>query len=72
MIILAPSLIITPDGEFPNTYPVIGWHNQVLFNQIAADSSVAAYPASNLANPQTSSKWLSAITTEQLVTASSL
>lgn len=72
MIILAPSLIITPDDEFPNTYPVIGWHNQVVFNQITADSSEAAYPPSNLANPQTSSKWVSAITTEQLVTVSSL
>lgn len=72
MIILAPSLIITPSFAYPHTYPVIGWHNQVVFGQVTADSSEAAYPPSNLANPQTSSKWLSAITTEQLVTVSSL
>ena len=72
MIILAPSLIITPSFAYPNTYPVIGWHNQVVFGQVVADYAEAAYPASNLANPLTSKVWLSSSTAVQLVTVNGL
>lgn len=71
-IILAPSLVITPSTAIPNTYPVIGWHNMVTFDQVTADSAEDGYPASNLANPQTTSKWVSASTAEQVVTVGGL
>lgn len=71
-IILAPSLVITPVDEYPATYPLIGWHNQVAVGSITADFEEDAYPVTNLANPVTAKVWLSSSTAEQLINVSGL
>lgn len=71
-ILISPALVITPVDTYPATYPVVGWDNQVAFSNITSDSADTSYPVTNLANPNTSQKWLSAGTAEQLVTVSSL
>jgi hypothetical protein len=45
-----------------------GWHNVVAASSIVAGTSLAAYPASNLANPATHLEWRAADTTEQHLT----
>lgn len=61
-------LLATPiEGDLANA-PVIGWRNLVTLGGIAADSEAEAFPASNLANPSTASRWQSETTAEQYVT----
>jgi len=71
-LFVSPGLIITPTETYPQTYPLVGWHNVVAFGNITADSSPSATPVTNLANPNTDQAWASASTAEQLVTISSL
>jgi len=71
-ILLAPSLVVAPSSVLPARHPVIGWHNLVLFGNLAADSEADTYPVTNLANPATTNRWLSGSTAEQLVTVSGL
>lgn len=71
-LILSPGLIVSPADGSDLHYPLIGWHNQVTFNNVSADSEAAGYPATNLGNPATTNRWLSAITEEQLVEVSNI
>lgn len=71
-ILLAPSLVVAPSSALPARHPVIGWHNLVLLGNLTSDSAADGYPVTNLANPATTNRWLSASTAEQLVTVSDL
>lgn len=61
-IVLAPS--IAADGD----KPVIGWQNFLAAANVAADTAADGYPAVNVANAQTFSKWKAADSTEQYLT----
>lgn len=56
MIVITSSLVLNPVETGPD-HPLIGWNNLVTAANIAADSSAANYPASNLANPATYREW---------------
>lgn len=69
MIILSPSLVLpSPGADYDLNSPLIGYDNQLTAATIAAGTAAANYPASNLANPNTASKWLANDTTTQYVT----
>lgn len=40
-------------------FPVIGWHNLVTIDNVTASYAAADYPVTNLANPNTASRWQS-------------
>lgn len=40
-------------------FPIIGWHNLVTIDAITASYEATPYPATNLANPNTASRWRS-------------
>lgn len=71
-ILLAPSLVISPSGDLPNTYPLVLWDNKVTAAGLSADSATTAGPVGNLANPDTVAGWVSGSTAEQLVTITGL
>jgi hypothetical protein len=71
-IVSSPALVITPADAALADFPLIGWDNKVVLNNVVAEHENAAYPATNLANPATNLKWLSDSTAEQLVTVSNL
>lgn len=71
-IVFSPALVIGASSTFPASHPMVGWRNQVTFENVTADSSAAGYPVTNLGNNSTANRWLSAIDTEQLVTVSDL
>lgn len=71
-IVFSPGLVIGAALQFPLSHPMVGWHNQVAFNNVTAESAAAGHPATNLANPSTANRWLSASTAEQLVTVTDL
>lgn len=71
-LIVSPGLVIAPVGGSDAHYPLLGWHNQVTFSRVSAESEAAGYPATNLANPSTANRWVSASTAEQLVTVDTL
>jgi hypothetical protein len=62
MIVIASDLTITPTADINANNPVIGWQNVLLPSSIAASSTLSGYPASNLANPSTASRWQAAAT----------
>lgn len=68
-IVLSQALVLSAatDPTGPNA-PVIGWRNLVAPGGIEADSEVAGYPATNMANPSTAAGWRSAIADEQVIT----
>jgi hypothetical protein len=72
VIVLSPALIVSPAGDYPLSYPMVGWHNVVTIGNVTADSEAAGYPVTNLANSSTANRWLSALTAEQLVTVSDI
>lgn len=71
-LIFSPALVVTPVDGSDEHYPLIGWRNQVSRSGLSADSEASGYPVTNLANPATTNRWLSASTSEQLVTVSGL
>lgn len=70
-LVLSPGLIISPTISRPH-YPRIGWDSQVTASNVSADSETATGPATNLANPDTVTGWISGSTAEQLVTVTGL
>lgn len=68
-VVISRSLVLlaSPVDETSPNSPVIGWRNLVTLGGIAADHELAAFPASNLANPSTASRWESDSTAEQFV-----
>lgn len=64
MLYIAPSIILAASlGSLD--CPVFLWDNLVPASGISADEENASYPASNLANPQTSSLWKATTTGDQ-------
>lgn len=68
MIIISPSLVVSRRTALTSNLPVILWDSLVTTATIAADQEDADYPATNLANPQTSSLWKSGSTADQYLT----
>lgn len=54
-IVISDALALTLAAEGRADYPVIGWQNLVTVDNVAADDEEATYPATNLANPSTTS-----------------
>lgn len=71
-VVLSPGLVVSPVAGESDINPYVGWHSQVAFGNVTADSEAAGKPVTNLANPSTVNWWLSASTAEQLVTVSDL
>lgn len=73
MLIISRDLITSPftedGGTNPNS-PVIGYHNLLNRVNATADSSMANFPVSNLANPSTILRWESLTTDPQYITLS--
>lgn len=69
---MSPALVITPASSIPAYYPKFGWQNLVTFSNVTADSEVIGYPVTNLANPNTSQRWLSASTADQVIAVSDI
>lgn len=62
MIVISHPLVLDPvETATPSDHPLIGANNVVTISNIAADplSTLAGYPASNLANPATHREWRS-------------
>ena len=68
-VVLSRALVLSDPvgGESPNA-PIIGWRNLVTLGGITADHVDTDFPASNLANPSTASRWESGSTATQYVT----
>lgn len=71
-IFASPALVIAPSDVVPANFPRIGWTNKVTLANVSADHELSAYPATNLANPNTSLRWESDSLAEQVVTVSGL
>lgn len=67
-IYLAPSLVLSPEESASLRWPAFLWNNVLTIGGIEADSEEVSFPASNLANPQTTSIWKAATTAEQYLT----
>jgi len=57
MIVYSSSLVLTESGETDEQAPVIGWHNLVTPESLAADTEDIDHPVINLANPATDLLW---------------
>lgn len=70
MIIISRTLVLSQVQTYNADNPVIGWDNLVTINNIAATSAVVNFPASNLANPVTSTdqEWRATSTADQYLT----
>jgi hypothetical protein len=71
-LVVSRDIVLTTPIVVDGNLPLIGWHNVITTAGISAGTANASYPASNLANPQTFSRWQAADTTEQYVTLSAL
>jgi hypothetical protein len=60
MIVISSNLVLSPLAVPGPDNAVIGWHNIVTAGNIAADSTLIGFPASNMANPATFLKWKAA------------
>jgi hypothetical protein len=60
MIVISTNLALSLAADPGADNAVIGWHNIVTAGNIAADSSLTGFPASNMANPATFLKWKAA------------
>lgn len=70
-VYISRNLVLTfaQDGEAHNgNLPILGWHNLVQPSNVSASWSAANFPASNLGNPNTASRWQSDRATTQHVT----
>lgn len=65
MLYISPSLVISEPDYTSLTYPAFLWDNTFGVGDVTADYEDADYPATNLANPQTSSLWKSSGTADQ-------
>lgn len=70
MIIFGPNLYLPSTGDDSIDNPQIGYDNEVTLANLVADTADANYPATNLVNPSTSSRWQAADTTTQYLTIS--
>ena len=69
MLVLSDSLVLSAaEAALPPGTPLIGWHNVVAFGGVAAETTAAGFPISNVANPATHLVWKANDTTEQYVT----
>jgi hypothetical protein len=68
MIVFSSALVLTRASAEVSDLPMIGWQNFVTIENLAADQEDEDFPASNLANPLTSSVWKSASTADQYLT----
>jgi len=67
-IVISPSLVLSDLVEGNPDAPLLGWHNLVTVDGIAADEQDASYPATNLANPSTALRWQAQTTGDQYIT----
>ncbi len=67
-IYLAPSIVLSPADGASLLWPAFLWNNVLTFDGIEADQEDVDYPATNLANPQTSSLWKAGSTASQSLT----
>ena len=70
-VVISGNFVLTQlDAGFPVTadHPIVGWHNIVTSENIAADTEQQNYPASNLGNPATHLEWRANDTTVQYLT----
>ncbi|MGF7161290.1 hypothetical protein FHS85_002925 [Rhodoligotrophos appendicifer] len=71
MIILSDALVLSSSGDAVDAdNPVIGWESVVTIGNVVANTEDSNYPATNLANSSTASKWVAEDTTEQYLTVS--
>lgn len=70
MIVISSTLALALQQQRYSDWPVIGWQNLVTIDNIAATSEHSNYPATNLANPSTTSLqgWRSDSASEQYLT----
>lgn len=68
MIIISSALVLSRAAALVPDLPVILYANLVTTTNIAADEEDSDYPATNLANLQTSSLWKSGSTADQYIT----
>jgi hypothetical protein len=68
MIVLSRTLVLSEAQTYDPDNPVIGWDNLVTISNVVADTAATGYPASNLANPNTSQEWRANDTTDQYLT----
>lgn len=68
MIYISPSVVLSAEAYASLVNPVFLWDNLVTLAGIEADEENPLYPATNLANPQTSSLWKSGSTDDQYLT----
>lgn len=66
MIYISPAVLLAEDYT-SLVWPMFLWNNVVTITGITADHELAAYPATNLWNPQTSSIWKSGTIGDQTV-----
>lgn len=70
MIVISPSVVLSPGGGINAENPVVGWHNLVTVGSVSADGANVDYPVSNLANPSTALLWRGSNTADQYLTVS--
>lgn len=70
MIVISSALALALAADDNADLPILGWENRVTVDNITADSEAEGFPATNLANPSTTSLqgWRSDSTSTQYVT----
>ena len=68
MIVFSSALVLSRATADVTDLPMIGYENVVTIANLAADQEDADYPATNLANPLTTSLWKSGSTDDQYLT----
>jgi hypothetical protein len=68
MIVFSPALVLTAQQQIDENRPIICYENHVSVSNLVADQEDADYPATNLANPLTTSLWKSGSTSDQYLT----
>lgn len=67
-LVISRNIVLSPAIAADGDKPVIGWQNYCLPANVTADTEASLYPASNVANPQTFSKWKAATADAQYLT----
>lgn len=67
-IVLAQNVILSDGDGLTLDHPIVGWDNIVTIDNLVADTEVAEYPATNLANPATHLSWHADDTSVQYLT----
>jgi hypothetical protein len=68
MIVFSSALVLSRVDDETSDLPMILWESLVTVSNITADEEDADYPATNMANPQTSSLWKSGSTVDGYIT----